>query len=104
MTASGLRDRYGPWALATGASDGIGRAIAVGLAAAGLDLVLVARREDRLTALAADIEAKHGRTCRVLPLDLGDMAALDDALAGLADLEIGLLVAAAGYGLTGPLH
>ena len=104
MTASNLSARYGPWALVTGASDGIGRAIATELGAAGLDLILVARREDRLTALAAEIKGAHGRDCRVLPLDLGDLASLHGALAALDDLEVGLLVAAAGFGLTGPLH
>jgi short-subunit dehydrogenase len=104
MTASDLRARYGPCALVTGASDGIGRAIATELAAAGLDLVLVARREDRLRALADEIAAAHGRETRVLPVDLGDGAALDAALATLDDIEIGLLVAAAGFGMTGPLH
>jgi short-subunit dehydrogenase len=103
MTPTRLRERHGPWALVTGASDGIGRAVALELAAAGLDLVLVARREDRLRALAAEIEADHGRACRVLPLDLAETGRIEPALATLDGLEIGLLVAAAGYGLTGPL-
>lgn len=70
MTASNLRERYGPFALVTGASAGIGRATALELAAAGIDLVLVARSEDRLRALADEIETSHGRTCHILPFDL----------------------------------
>lgn len=49
-------DRYGPWAIVTGASDGIGREIARELAQRGLNLILVARRAERLARIAAEIE------------------------------------------------
>jgi short-subunit dehydrogenase len=65
-----LAVRYGPSAVIAGASEGIGEALAGRLAAAGIDLVLIARNESRLRAVAAGIKARHGRDARVLPLDL----------------------------------
>lgn len=95
--------QYGPWAVVTGASDGIGRAMAEELAAQGLHLVLVARREERLRSVADDVSRRHGVEARVLALDLGDPGAHDALAAATAHLDVGLLVAAAGYGSTGRL-
>jgi short-subunit dehydrogenase len=96
-----LRHRYGPWAVVTGASDGIGRAFAERLAASGVSVVLVARRRDRLEALADALSARHGVQTRVVPLDLGDPGAPRVLLDATAALDVGLYVAAAGYGLGG---
>jgi hypothetical protein len=95
------RARYGAWAVITGASDGIGRAFAQRLAQDGLNLVLVARRADRLEALAAELRQRHGIQTRVLPADLAHPDAVQRVLDDTADLEVGLLVACAGYGTTG---
>ncbi len=96
-----LRDRYGPAALVTGASDGIGRAFARKLAEAGFDLVLVARREAALAQLADELRRRHGVRVEVRPADLSDPAQIEAIARATADWDVGLLVAAAGFGTSG---
>lgn len=100
---SRLAQRFGPWALVTGASDGIGRAFARHLAAEGLNLVLAARREATLESLAAELRQVQGVQCRVLAVDLAELASARHLVDATADLDLGLLVAAAGFGTSGPL-
>lgn len=96
-----LRQRYGPWAVVTGASDGIGRAFAERLAEAGVDVVLVARREAVLRELADQLTRAHGIDTLVVPVDLGSPAGVEALLARTRSLDVGLLVAAAGFGTSG---
>lgn len=91
-----FRERFGPWALVAGASDGIGECFARQLAARGLNVVLLARREALLEELAADLRAKHGVEARVVVADLTGED-LDERVAkGTDDLEVGMLVYNAG--------
>lgn len=96
-----FKDRYGPVALVTGASSGIGRAYAQQLAQWGFDLVLVARRGDRLAELAQVAKAEYGTNCTILELDLTDAQACDTILDATANLDIGLVISNAGWGLKG---
>ncbi len=100
--AQRFREQYGPCALVTGASSGIGREIAVQLAESGVDLVLVARREPVLRELSDELIARRAITVRILPIDLASTDGVDELAAATADLDIGLYVAAAGFGTSGP--
>lgn len=94
--------RYGPWAVVTGASSGIGEAIARELAARGLHLVLCARRKDRLDALAAELAGQHGTRARAVEVDLAQPGFVSVIEQATADLDVGLLVNNAGFGDKGP--
>lgn len=93
--------RYGPWAVVTGASSGIGRALAVELAALGLNLVLVGRREETLRALGEELGESHSIETRRVVADFAEAASADRVLAATVDLDVGLFVAAAGFGTAG---
>ncbi|HEX7665476.1 MAG TPA: SDR family oxidoreductase [Polyangiaceae bacterium] len=96
-----FRERYGPWAIVTGASSGIGDEFAKQLAAVKMNVVLVARRKDRLETLAAELEKAHGIETRIVELDLGRADACDVLALATKGLEIGLLVNNAGFGMKG---
>lgn len=89
-------ERYGPWAVVAGASEGVGAAFAGALGARGVDVVLVARRRQALDEVAAGIRRDSGVETRTLAVDL----AMPDASAAIADatsdVDVGLLVCCAG--------
>jgi short-subunit dehydrogenase len=87
---------YGPWGVVAGGSDGIGSAFAHGMAARGMNVVLVARRTAVLEATADDIRAKHGTEVRTVALDLSAPDALSELERATAGLETGLFVYNAG--------
>ena len=88
-------DRYGPWALIVGGSEGVGSAFARSLAADGFGVVLVARNAERLEAAAEEVRSA-GAPVRTIPLDLLAEDAVDRLIAETADLEIGMLILNAG--------
>ena len=89
---------YGPWAVVTGASSGIGRAFAEHLAAEGVNLVLASRSTDRLESLGEELSRAHGIEYRVITVDLSKPESAAGLIAATSDLDIGLLVSNAGGG------
>lgn len=92
-----LRERYGPWAVVAGGSEGVGEAFARQLAAAGVHLVLVARTAGALDALAADLRRAHRDVDVVTAaIDLSSPEAADHVQDAVGDRDVGLLVVNAG--------
>jgi uncharacterized protein len=96
-----FKTRYGPWAVVTGASSGIGRELALRLAEAGLNLVLVARSQAVLEQMAQDWRDRYGIEVRLVVQDLAVESSLETLAVQTQDLAVGLLVAAAGFGTSG---
>lgn len=88
-------ENYGPWAVIAGGSEGVGAEFARLLAAAGLNLVLLARKSGPLEA-TADACRREDVDVRTLAVDLVDPSGVDRLFAATADLEIGLLIYNAG--------
>jgi uncharacterized protein len=90
------KERFGPWALVTGASSGIGKEFARQIAASGINVVLVARRDALLAELGRAISKEFGVQYRALAMDVSQ----EGFIAGLADathdIDIGLVVSNAG--------
>jgi short-subunit dehydrogenase len=91
------------WAVVTGASAGLGSEFARQLAARGHDIVLTARRRDRLEALAKELHAAHGVETKVIEADLGADSGAQHVLSALAEASIvpEVLVNNAGFGVHG---
>lgn len=98
MKTSISKDRFGPWALITGASSGIGREFTRQVAASGINVILVARREALLMALGAECSRQYGIEYRVAALDLSKEGFLQQLSSVTNDLDIGLVVSNAGTG------
>jgi short-subunit dehydrogenase len=92
--------RYGPWAVVTGASSGIGRAIALELAATGCHLVLLSRGGPALDAVAASARA-HGVQVETVACDLSLTDGVEELIQATSERETGLFVASAGFGTSG---
>jgi len=88
--------RFGPWALITGASSGIGREFARQIAGSGLNVVLAARREALLQETAAHCSETFGVGTRGIAADLSKDGYMRDLIAATNDLDIGLVISNAG--------
>ncbi len=99
---SSFVEKYGRWALVTGASSGIGEQFALQLAEKGLHVALAARRRDRLETLAERIRHTYGVDTRTISVDLAKEDFMSTLLPQLEGLDIGLLVNNAGFATTGP--
>jgi uncharacterized protein len=90
------KQQFGPWALVTGASSGIGVEFARQIAAAGINLVLVARREALLNEVGRRITRDFGIQFRALTMDLSQQGFIAKLAENTKDLDIGLVVSNAG--------
>ena len=102
-----IRGRWaGKWALVTGASAGIGREIAVQLAETGANLVLSARRRDRLEELSSRLRQKNSVQVEIVTADLGRPEGPGEIFEFTSgkNIIIDLLINNAGFGAYGPFH
>ena len=99
-----LKQKYGTLALVAGASEGIGAAFATQLAAAGMDLILVARRREPLEALAVILTERYHIHVECMTCDLADVQAAQHLRQALDGREIGLLVYNAALSYIGPFE
>jgi len=90
------QQRFGPWALVTGASSGIGREFARQLAANGIHLALAGRRAAVLEAAGQELAARYGITYRCVPVDLAAPDSLAPIVEATDGLDVGLVVSNAG--------
>jgi len=97
---SAFTQKYGPWALVTGAAMGIGASYVEQLAARGLNVVLVDKEAEGVAVQAARIRGRVD--VREVVVDLADQDEVTTALELVADLEVGLLVANAAHAATAP--
>src|SRR6267154_6708109 len=95
------KKQFGPWALITGASSGIGKEFARQIAASGINIVLVARREALLKEAGAEFSKDYGVEHRVVALDLAEDGFMGKLASVTDDLDIGLVVSNAGTGNPG---
>ncbi|RED95257.1 SDR family NAD(P)-dependent oxidoreductase [Marinoscillum furvescens] len=101
MNLSSIQQKYGPWAVVTGASSGIGLEFCHQLASAKINLILVARRTHILQELGEYLSDKYGISYRVVSGDIGKPEVIDQIKYLGSKLEIGLLVSNAGTGNPG---
>jgi len=101
MTVALDKKRFGPWALVTGASSGIGKEFAQQIAASGINIVLVARREDLLKEVGVAFGKRYGVEHRVVVLDVSQEDFIRQLASATDDLDIGLVVSNAGTGNPG---
>jgi len=101
MRATLDKTKFGPWALVTGASSGIGEEFARQIAASGIHVALVGRREPLLRTVGAECTRAFGVQRRIIPLDLSEPDFLRVLADATRDLDIGLVVSNAGTGNPG---
>lgn len=99
-----IRERYGPWALVTGSSNGIGQELAGRIASTGINVVVHGRNRKRLEELSARIRSAYSVEVRMISSDVSTRDGVEAVLHEADDLDIGLVVMSAGYGTSGLFH
>ncbi|XP_073941299.1 inactive hydroxysteroid dehydrogenase-like protein 1 [Choristoneura fumiferana] len=100
-----LSQRFGPWAVVTGSTDGIGKHYALELARRGLNIVLISRNPDKLRNVATDIEQTHRVKTKIIVADFSNGAEIYQNIEKeLKDLDIGILVNNVGLNYDAPVE
>jgi short-subunit dehydrogenase len=89
-------DRYGPWALILGASEGVGEAYAHAMAQRGLNVVLVSRRPEALDSIAATLRSRYRVETRTAAIDLSAATAINGIIAATDGINVGMVMYCAG--------
>ncbi len=95
------KQMFGPWAVVTGSSSGIGKAIARHLGSSGINVVLVARREAQLDSVARELSREFAVDCRVVKADLTEPGFFQRIEEATRELDVGLVVGNAGFASPG---
>jgi uncharacterized protein len=96
--------KYGKWSLITGGSDGIGRDFSRQLASLGQNIIIVGRNENKLKNIKTEIEKQYKVEIITLSLDLSSYDQVNKLLIQTENIDIGLVILAAGYGSIGKFH
>lgn len=96
-----LQNKYGPWAIVTGASSGIGYAMAKTLAESGLNLIINARNKRKLEEMSEQFASSYGVQVIPVAADLATSEGLEKVIQSTRNKEIGLFIPSAGYGTSG---
>ncbi|MCH7403339.1 SDR family NAD(P)-dependent oxidoreductase [Belliella kenyensis] len=96
-----LKAKYGEWAVITGATSGIGLELAVQLASAGFNLVLIARHLDKLQEVENRLKANTSIEIKIVNVDVSEAEGIDQIIEATKGTKVGLLIASAGYGTSG---
>jgi short-subunit dehydrogenase len=99
-----LFKKYGPWALVTGATSGIGYELTLELAQAGFHLIINSRDSEALNRQADELSSRFPIQVTTAPADLSDEEGVKSLLSTTKTHEIGLVIASAGYGTSGVFH
>ena len=102
--SSAFKQKYGPWALVTGASSGIGEAFCHHLSAMGLNIILVGRNKRKLYLLSENLEEKYQVLTEIFTTDLSSSTAVQKLIEDVKSVPIGLYVGSAGFGTSGLFH
>ena len=96
-----LNNQYGEWAIVTGASSGIGLELATQLANAGFNLIINSRHLDKLQHVEKQLKATSNIAVKIVACDVSENQGIDQIIQAAKGLNVGLLIASAGYGTSG---